>query len=1466
MRPSSTVPALRAAVLGALSLVLAVGTTTGLAAAPAQAAPGEVGALDGEEVSSPDGSISATVGVVDGRLTYEVVRDGATSVVSPSGLGFTLSDPDVDLTEDMEITGVERDTHDETWTPAWGTDSSVQNQYEELVVSAVHTPTDTELDVSVRVFDDGFGLRYTFPQQEELGKFNVTAEDTQFGLSSDLTAYYLRAGTDQAADERHYQTVPIAEVPDAQTPITFSRDDGLFMSLHEAALVDYPSMTVERGDGPEGQLVSELIALPNGIKAVLDVSEEDFSTPWRTITVGRDAGDLAESHMIANLNPPCTICDVDSDDDGTADTADWIDPGTYTGVWWELQRRDTTWNAGPNHGATTERTKEYIDLADEAGAKYVLAEGWNVNAGGSWTNQDFLTPMDDFDIDEVLAYAESKDVGFVAHNETRGYVDYYDENIEEIFAQYQEWGIHAIKTGYATRFDLGGTGRSHYDQEAVRHYQRVMEVAAEHEININAHEAIKPTGLHRTYPNMMTGEGVAGMEQQNYKGASGNPPEQASILPFTRWMGGAADYTPGVLDVLWDPGNLNTRVQSTTAHQLALYTTFWSPLQMLADTPENYAAQDTAFEYLKDIPSTWDESHVLDAEIGDHVATARRSGEDWYLGTITDENDRTVDVPLDFLEPDTTYVADVFADAADASWKGNPTAVTRTRSIVESGDTLSASMVGAGGQAVRFTEATPEQVEELPELGAGQLSLAGEPTATYEPLEREVTIEAEVTNEGASVASSYLYLDGTRIDSARVRLDGGESTTLSATVPVGSFPYAPRTDVGLGDGSAVPDETVGVALLPFPDQSMVERVGELEESEDLSGDIASRIRQLLEGAIDRAGNGDLTGVELAMQSIRLRLLGAAPAEVSSDALEELDGIAARWLGEPYGLMDVLARVRAAQDDGTITEDQASDWREKSVTAVRAAIREDDEGLEAALEALAESLADVEGEVAETLRATVSQQQSADALLEAEDGERSGGAEVDDEHPGFTGSGFARTFNAVDACVAVATTEVPSGPYLVTTRFANGMTVAPLDRQLTMTVGDRSSKVQFPNQGQGSDRWRRWADTDPYPFTVGDDDPLKLCYDEEDTGNVNVDSFTLAPDPGVIPESAGIGVPTIAMTLDPATPDGSDGWWTSPVDVTATAGDVEGAEPELRIDGGAWEDADEPLRLTEDGRYRVAARAVAGDQVSATTEQEVQIDGTAPESSTTVDAGERTVTIEAEDATSGVAQVQVRTAGEGDFETYDEPVSVPDVGATLEFRAVDRAGNVEEVDTVTVRAATTTVAEAPESVQQGQAAQVDVTVSGPDPQEDEPTSRAPGDTPTGEVEVLEAGTVLARGELQDGAASIEVEGLDVGERTLTVRYVGSDDFAPSADTVGLRVVAVDGGGDGGGPGDGGDDGGGDDGGEGAGSPGGDDAAGESDAADGGWLPSTGGPAAWLLALAALMVGVGLALRRRRSLDG
>lgn len=1101
--------------------------------------------LDGYRVTSPDRSVVAGVDVVDGTLTYEVVRDGRTTVVAPSGLGLRLREPALDLTTGLTIASVDRDVVDETWTPAWGNDARIRNHASELTVHAVHEASGVELDVVLRVFDDGVGLRYHFPEQDGLGDGVVVADEaTEFALPADLTAYSIPAGTRWSADEQHYRTQPLPAVASAQTPITLSRTaDDLFLAVHEAALVDFPSMMLRRQGAP-GTLVSDLVALPGGDKAVIDVGPDGFSTPWRTVTIGRTAGDLAESHLIENLNDPCTVCDVDSDGDGTADTTDWIVPGTYVGVWWELQRRHTTWNAGPRHGATTQRIKEYIDLAAEAGARYVLAEGWNENAGGQWTGQDFVTPQADVDLPEVLAYAEANGVGFMAHNETRGYVDYYDEHMDEIFAQYEEWGIHALKTGYATRFELGGVNRSHYDQEAVRHYQRVIETAARHRITINAHESIKPTGLSRTYPNMMTGEGVAGMEQHNYMGAGGNPPEQATILPFTRWMGGPADYTPGVLAVTWDPARLGTRVQSTTANQLALYPTFSSPLQMLADTPENYAEHAEAFAYLKDMPTTWDESHVLDADVGDHTVTARRHGSTWYLGSVADEQDRTLRVPLTFLDRRTTYVAEIYSDAADASWKGNPTAVEVKHALVESTDTLEAAMAGAGGQAVRLRVATAADRAELDRYVAPRFVLAGHPEVSYDPVADTVTVTSTVRNDGTTVGQARIAVDGERVPGATLRIGGGQSRTFTFDLPAGSVAYGSGNELSVVAADGVPGRPTAVELLPRPDDSLLDLVADADP--DPAPARAALLVRHAEAALAAAEENDFAGVRRAMRSLRHVTLTSGTADVDPALAVAVDSAVEPYLGRATGLFGILALIRDAEHASAVDGPTAAALREPAAAAATHARTGSTADLTAALEQLARRTEAADGDpetLAELLAAVEAQR--AGRVGEAEAATLLGGARTTTEHPGYTGSGFVRDLTRVGAGVRFTYETTVASTVELSFRYANGMVVAPLDRQLSVSVdGGPARPVAFPNLGQDADRWRRWAYSPGVPVSLAPGrHEILLQYTAGDTGNINLDHLRVVTLPGVLP--------------DPAV----DAWAAG---ATYTAGD------RVAFDGSVWE--------------------------------------------------------------------------------------------------------------------------------------------------------------------------------------------------------------------------------------------------------------------------------------------------------
>ncbi|MDN5853935.1 MAG: glycoside hydrolase family 97 catalytic domain-containing protein, partial [Actinomycetia bacterium] len=857
-------------------------------------------------------------------------------------------------------------------------------------------------------------------------------------------------------------------------------------------------MTLKAVRGRPGVFSSELIALPDGTKAKL---HGEFSTPWRTLTIGDRPGDLAESHLIENLNDPCEICAQDTS---------WIKPATYVGVWWELQRRHTTWTAGPNHGATTERVKEYIDLAEKAGSKFVLAEGWNTNAGGDWSGQDFTTPRDDFDLEEVLAYARQRGIGFIAHNETRGYVDYYDENLERIFSRYEELGIHAIKTGYATKFHLGGVNRSHYDQEAVRHYQRVIDAAARHEITIDAHEAIKPTGLARTYPNMMTSEGVAGMEQQNYKGANGNPPAQASILPFTRFMGGPADYTPGVLNVTWDPADLGTRVQTTSTAQLALYSIFFSPMQMLADTPENYA-DHVGFSYLKGIPATWDETQVVRSEIGDYVTTARRSGEKWYLGSITDENDRTLRTPLRFLDRG-RYVAEIYADAEETTWKGNPLPIEVTKVLVRPSTVLAASMVGGGGYAVRITPATREDVRDLPAYRAPSARL-GRPDAALgsgaDGDSQVLTVDVPVTNKGSTAAGfvARLSIDGRRVkDEKRVRVAGRGTRDLTFRVDAAQIPDDDfRVRVAI-------EGTHGRTVRVEQEKSFARLLHGLRRSGEVNGIAARDMRATLRIAERTLRRGDVNGRLVRLQDLRLELYGFDRREVSIDARNALDEVLALRLGSPEGIVDLAQYVRELNDDAKTTRSLAGTLIQQASRAAQSAADSDSEAMRTHLDEMLETVesapgADLDREAAAALQERIQHLKSPKVVTEAETTDRFGAACLRTDHVDYTGTGFVACLKVPGDGIRLVDAVPSGGSYDVVLRYANAMGST---RTMTVTAGATSTTIDLANLAN----WDSWSEK-AFEVTLAAGDDLSIFVGPHDSGHVNLDSISLEPRLGVV---------------------------------------------------------------------------------------------------------------------------------------------------------------------------------------------------------------------------------------------------------------------------------------------------------------------------------------------------------------
>lgn len=1085
-----------------LLVTAALTVSTGLLMAPARAAEPVTAAVndaltadDGQTVRSPDGTLGVAVSDDGGRLAYSVTNRGKVAV-GTSGLGLDLAGRP-SLTEAMSIVSVQRRTIDETWKPLWGTDSTVRNHARELTVHAVQAGTGFRLDIVVRVFDDGVGIRYHIPAQPGLDDYTVTAERTEFTLDPTARSWSIAAGKDWNADEQHYRDQPLSAVPTAQTPITVASGKS-YLVVHEADLTDYPSMTLKAVPGQPGRFSSDLISLPDGTKAKL---RGDFATPWRTLTIGERPGDLAESHLIENLNDPCAIC---------ADDTSWIKPATYVGVWWELQRRQTTWTYGPTHGATTARLKQYIDLAKRAGSKFVLAEGWNTNAGGNWTNQDFLTPQPDLDLPAVLDYAKQNGVEYIAHNETRGDVDYYDQHMEEIFSRYEALGIHAIKTGYATKFLLGGVNRSHFDQEAVRHYQRVIDAAARHHITIDAHESIKPTGLARTYPNMMSGEGVAGMEQQNYKGANGNPPAQATILPFTRFMGGPADYTPGVLNVTWDPAKLGTRVQTTSTAQLALSTIFYSPLQMLADTPENYAAHP-GFAYLKDLPTTWDESRVLDSAIGDYTTTARRHGDTWYVGAITDENDRTLTMPLSFLSRG-SYVAEIYADAAETTWRGNPLPVEIRKVLVRPSTELSMSMVAGGGQAVRIRPASGADLRDLDWYAAPRAKF-GAVQATLDETTQRLTVTASLTNPASTVAAvpAQLFVDGRAVGETRtVRVAGAASTTVELTLPA---TQVPDQDFKVAVGA--PTGEHGKQVRVPQTRSMQRLLQQLRKSGEVTQAALSTLQQRATEAESALNSGDVTGRLRALQDLRLDLYRQPLAEVTLTARTAIDDLLTVRLGPARGLLAIARNVRLAADLQTIEPALSRRLLGEIATATRSASANDTTAMRDALDRFgvlvtAAPAGKIAPEVAAKLLASTAALTAGPSTLQAEAAQLLGEACLRTNHAGYTGTGFVACLKTQNSGLRFNAPVSGDGDYTVRLRYGNAMGAT---QTMTLSSGAASVQVQMPTLPT----WPTWSEqTVNLPIARGDS--VNLVFGPTDNGNVNVDAIILEPDLGVVTRS------------------------------------------------------------------------------------------------------------------------------------------------------------------------------------------------------------------------------------------------------------------------------------------------------------------------------------------------------------
>ena len=661
-----------------------------LFAAPAAAQPAPPLAVD-----SPNKVLRVEVALnPEGRPEYSVLRLGR-PVIAPSRLGFLLTDAPK-LERNFEIAGSARASGDETWEQPWGESRYVKNRYNELRVQLVErVAPQRRLDVVFRVYDDGVGFRYEFPDQPGLKTVNIAEEITEFAVVPEATAWWIPAG-EWNRYEYLYEKTPLSDVGQAHTPITLRTADGLHIAFHEAALVDYSGMWLRRVEGQ--RLKATLSPSASGPKVT---RVAPFNTPWRTIQIADSAPALYESsNLILNLNAPNALGDVK-----------WVEPFKYVGVWWGMHLGTETWGPGPKHGATTANVKKYIDFAAKHGFRGVLVEGWNEGWNDDWfangKDFSFTRPYPDFDIEELARYARFKGVRLVGHHETAGNIAVYEPQLEAALDLYEKLGIDSIKTGYVA--DAGGVQARgpdgsprmewHDGQRMVQHHLHVVREAAERQIAINPHEPVKDTGLRRTYPNWVSREGARGMEY-NAWGNPPNPPEHEVELVFTRMLSGPMDYTPGVISLQ----GTGQPIQSTVARQLALYVTLYSPIQMAADLPENYEANPRPFQFIKDVPADWAETRVLNGEVGDYVTMARkdRRSENWYLGAITDEHGRNLDVPLSFLTPGRKYRAQIYADGPNADFRTNGKDIVVEERNVTSADTLTLRLAPGGGQAIRF--------------------------------------------------------------------------------------------------------------------------------------------------------------------------------------------------------------------------------------------------------------------------------------------------------------------------------------------------------------------------------------------------------------------------------------------------------------------------------------------------------------------------------------------------------------------------------------------------------------------------------------------------------------------------------------------------------------------------------------------------------------------------------------------
>ncbi|EKY13276.1 glycoside hydrolase family 97 protein [Capnocytophaga sp. oral taxon 324] len=679
-----------------------------------------------QQQSSPDGNVVLTFSLkADGTPSYKVTYKNK-AVINESTLGFTLKKAEP-LTQNFKVVDTKKSTFKETWKPVWGEESEILNHYNELLVQLQQEKTHRKMNIRFRVYNEGVGFRYEFPSQKELTYFVIEEELSQFAMTGDHTAWWIPGDYD--TQEYDYTESKLSEIrglmkeavtenvsqfafspTGVQTSLMMKTKDGLYINLHEAALVNYSLMNLNLDD-KTFVFQSWLTPDAQGAKGYLMAP---CHSPWRTIMVSDDARKILASRLILNLNEPCAIADTS-----------WIKPVKYVGVWWEMITGKNSWSytndlpavdlntvdytkTKPNgtHGATNEEVRKYIDFAAKHGFDQVLVEGWNIGWEDWFGHKkdyvfDFVTPYPDFDLKALNDYAHSKGVKLMMHHETSGSTRNYERHMKAAYELMNQYGYNAVKSGYVG--DILPVGEHHYSQSTINHYLYAIKEAAKHKIMVNAHEAVRPTGICRTYPNMIGNESARGTE---YEAFGGNKVFHTTILPFTRLQGGPMDYTPGIFETEMkyvNPNN-NSQIRSTLARQLALYVTMYSPLQMAADLPENYEKHMDAFQFIKDVPVDWQKSVYLEAEPGRYITIARKDkhSNDWYVGCTAHEGGHTSELLLNFLDKGKKYEATIYADAKDANWKTNPKAYTITKQKVNAKTKLKLTAAQGGGYAIQI--------------------------------------------------------------------------------------------------------------------------------------------------------------------------------------------------------------------------------------------------------------------------------------------------------------------------------------------------------------------------------------------------------------------------------------------------------------------------------------------------------------------------------------------------------------------------------------------------------------------------------------------------------------------------------------------------------------------------------------------------------------------------------------------